>query len=50
MPACKVVIRDGGNGRTEVAAVVPVAMIDNPELERPTGQVRLKLQSVVTQL
>lgn len=53
MLPCNVVIRDAGNGQTEVAAVDPVASmqaIDNPELKRAAEQVRVKLEKVVTQL
>src|SRR5579863_10490825 len=45
MLPCNVVVRDAGNGQTEVAAVDPVASmlaIDNPELRRAAEQVRAK--------
>lgn len=53
MLPCNVVVRDAGNGQTEVAAIDPVASmqaIDNPELKRAAQQVRAKLESVVAQL
>ena len=53
MLPCNVVIRDAGNGQTEVAAVDPIASMQaivNPELKRTAEQVRAKLEKVVTQL
>jgi len=53
MLPCNVVVRDAGNGQTEVAAIDPVASmqaIDNPELKRAAEQVRAKLQRVVAGL
>lgn len=53
MLPCNVVVRDAGNGQTEVAAIDPVASmqaIDNPELQRAAQQVRAKLERVVEQL
>lgn len=53
MLPCNVVIRDAGNGQTEVAAIDPVASmqaIDNPELKRAAEQVRAKLERVVAGL
>ena len=53
MLPCNVVVRDAGNGQTEVAAVDPVApkeAIDNPELKRIAAQVRTRLEKVVTAL
>lgn len=53
MLPCNVVIRDAGNGQTEVAAIDPVASmqaIDNPELKRAAQQIRAKLSRVVEQL
>ncbi len=53
MLPCNVVVRDAGNGQTEVAAIDPVASmqaIDNPELKRAAGQVRAKLERVVAAL
>src|SRR5487761_621255 len=46
---CNVVVRDAGNGQTEVAAIDPVASmqaIDNPELKQVAEQVRTKLEKV----
>ena len=53
MLPCNVVVRDAGNGQTEVAAIDPVASmqaIDNPELKRAAEQVRAKLERVVAAL
>jgi uncharacterized protein (DUF302 family) len=53
MLPCNVVVRDAGNGQTEVAAVDPVASmqaIDNPELKRAAEQVRAKLERVIAEL
>ena len=53
MLPCNVVVRDAGNGQTEVAAIDRVASmqaIDNPELKRAAQQVRVKLERVVAQL
>ena len=53
MLPCNVVVRDAGNGQTEVAAVDPVASmqaIDNPELKRAAEQVRAKLERVIAGL
>jgi uncharacterized protein (DUF302 family) len=53
MLPCNVVVRDAGNGQTEVAAVDPVASmeaIDNQELKRAAEQVRVKLEKVVARL
>jgi uncharacterized protein (DUF302 family) len=53
MLPCNVVVRDCGNGRTEVAAIDPVASmqaIENPELKRAAEQVRAKLKRVVAAL
>ena len=53
MLPCNVVVRDAGNGQTEVAAIDPVASmqaIDNPELKRAAAQVRSKLKSVIEAL
>lgn len=53
MLPCNVVIRDAGNGQTEVAAIDPVASmqaIDNQELKRVAVQVRTKLEKVVAAL
>lgn len=48
-----VVVRDAGSGRTEVAAIDPVASmraIDNPELMRAAENVREKLQKMINEL
>lgn len=53
MLPCNVVVRDAGNGQTEVAAIDPVASmqaIDNPELKRAAEQVRAKLERVIAEL
>jgi uncharacterized protein (DUF302 family) len=53
MLPCNVVVRDAGNGQTEVAAIDPVASmqaIDNAELKRVAAQVRAKLEKVVAAL
>jgi uncharacterized protein (DUF302 family) len=53
MLPCNVVVRDAGNGQTEVAAIDPVASmqaIDNQELKRAAEQVRVKLERVVARL
>jgi uncharacterized protein (DUF302 family) len=53
MLPCNVVVRDDGNGQTEVAAIDPVASmqaIDNPALKRAAEQVRAKLERVVAAL
>jgi uncharacterized protein (DUF302 family) len=53
MLPCNVVVRDAGNGQTEVAAVDPAASmqaIDNPALKRAAEQVRAKLERVIAEL
>ncbi|AID31579.2 hypothetical protein BFX40_04195 [Mesorhizobium sp. SEMIA 3007] len=53
MLPCNVVVRDSGNGQTEVAAIDPVASmqaIDNPALKQAAQVVRSKLERVVAQL
>lgn len=53
MLPCNVVVRDAGDGQTEVAAIDPVASmqaIDNPELKRAAEQVRAKLERVIGRL
>lgn len=53
MLPCNVVVRDAGNGQTEVAAIDPVASmqaIDNPELKRAAEEVRSRLERVVAGL
>ena len=53
MLPCNVVVQDLGEGRTEVAAIDPVASmqaIDNPRLKAAAEQVRAKLKKVVANL
>ncbi len=53
MLPCNVVVRDAGNGQTEVAAIDPVASmqaIDNPELKRVAAQVRANLEKMIAAL
>jgi uncharacterized protein (DUF302 family) len=53
MLPCNVVVRDAGNGQTEVAAIDPVASmqaIDNPALKQAATQVRMKLEKVIAEL
>lgn len=53
MLPCNVVVRDAGNGQTEVAAIDPVASmqaIDNPELKVAAEKVREKLERVIAAL
>ena len=53
MLPCNVVVQDAGDGRTEIAAIDPVASmqaIDNPALKRAAEQVRSRLERVVEQL
>lgn len=53
MLPCNVVVRDAGNGQTEVAAIDPVASmmaIDNPPLIRTAEQVRVKLEKLIAAL
>ena len=53
MLPCNVVVQDAGNGRSEVAAIDPVASmqaIDNPELKAKARQVAEKLQAALDRL
>jgi uncharacterized protein (DUF302 family) len=53
MLPCNVVVRDAGNGRTDVAAIDPVASmqaIDDPALKQAAQVVRSKLDRVVAQV
>jgi uncharacterized protein (DUF302 family) len=53
MLPCNVVVRDAGNGQTEVAAIDPVASmqaIDNPALKKAAQVVRAKLEKVVASI
>jgi len=53
MLPCNVVVQDVGGGKTEVAAIDPVASmqaIENPGLKRAAGQVGAKLKKVIEAL
>ncbi len=53
MLPCNVVVQDIGAGRTEVAAIDPVASmqaIDNPRLKMAAEQVQAKLRSAIEAL
>ncbi len=53
MLPCNVVVRDAGDGQTEVAAIDPVASmlaIDNLALKRAAEEVRAKLERVIAAL
>jgi len=53
MLPCNVVVQDAGGGRTEVAAIDPVASmqaIDNPRLKQAATRVQAKLKAVVERL
>ena len=53
MLPCNVVVQDKGSGKTEVAAIDPVASmqaIDNPRLREAADRVRAKLKSVIESL
>jgi len=53
MLPCNVVVQDAGGGRTEVAAIDPVASmqaIDNPQLHEAAKAVREKLKVVIESL
>ena len=53
MLPCNVVVQDAGGGRTEVAAIDPVASmqaIDNPRLHEAALKVRAKLRRVIESL
>ncbi len=53
MLPCNVVVQDAGNGRTEVAAIDPVASmqaIDNPPLKQAAERVQAKLKKVIESL
>lgn len=53
MLPCNVIVRDRGGGRTEVAAIDPVASmlaIDNPPLKQAAGTVGARLRSAIEQV
>ena len=53
MLPCNVIVQEAGEGKTEVAAIDPVASmqaIKNAELAEIAGQVRLKLKSVIERI
>ena len=53
MLPCNVVVRDAGDGQTEVAAIDPVATmdaIDNPALKQAAAQIKAKLERMIAQL
>jgi len=53
MLPCNVIVQDLGGGRTEVAAIDPVASmqaIDNPLLEAPARQIQGLLRQVIADL
>ena len=53
MLPCNLVVQDVGGGRTEVAAIDPVASmqaIDNPRLRQAAAQVQAKLKKVIESL
>jgi len=53
MLPCNVIVQDLGDGRTEVAAIDPIASmqaIDNPRLREPAEQVQAALKTVIAGL
>jgi uncharacterized protein (DUF302 family) len=53
MLPCNVVVQDAGGGKTEVAAIDPVASmqaVDNPRLKEAAAVVRDKLKAVIARL
>ena len=53
MLPCNVVVQEAGPGRTEVAAIDPVASmqaIENPKLHQAAATVRAKLQKAIERL
>ena len=53
MLPCNVVVQDAGGGRTEVAAIDPVASmmaIDNPRLKEAAAEVQGKLKAAIERL
>ncbi len=50
MLPCNVIVQEADKGKTEVAAIDPIASmqaIENPQLRQVAGQVRTKLRSVI---
>lgn len=50
MLPCNVIVQEAGEGKTEVAAIDPIASmqaIENPQLGQVAEQVRTKLRSVI---
>ncbi len=53
MLPCNVIVQEADEGKTEVAAVDPIASmqaIDNPKLEEIAGKVQNKLKTVIDKL
>jgi len=53
MLPCNVVVQDAGDGKTEVAAIDPVASmqaVDNPKLKEAAAEVQTKLKAVIARL
>ena len=53
MLPCNVIVRDSGEGKTEIAAVDPVRSmqaVDNPKLADVAASVQTKLENVITSL
>ena len=53
MLPCNVVVQDAGGGKSEVAAIDPVASmqaVNNPELHKAAEVVRAKLKAVIARL
>lgn len=53
MLPCNVIVQDAGDGKTEIAAIDPVASmqaVDNPALRGPAGKVRAMLESMVRKI
>ena len=53
MLPCNVVVQDAGHGKTEVAAIDPVASmqaVDNPKLREAAAEVQAKLKAVIDRL
>lgn len=53
MLPCNVVVQDAGGGKTEVAAIDPVASmqaVDNPKLKDAAAEVRAKLKAAIERL